>query len=79
MLMPLLPRYHRHQEHASDQHAIAQAVANATGADTHQPASVPRATLPGDSRRLRGIPAIGQSVTGATPGSIPHVHGIPEK
>lgn len=34
------------------------------------------ATAAGDERKLRGIPAIGKSVTGAIPGTIPHVHGI---
>jgi hypothetical protein len=31
-----------------------------------------RGTLPGDSRKLRGIPAIGRNVAGAIPGTSPH-------
>ena len=31
-----------------------------------------RATAAGDERKLRGIPAIGRSVTGAIPGTSPH-------
>jgi hypothetical protein len=31
-----------------------------------------RATAAGDQRKLRGIPAIGRSVTGAIPGTSPH-------
>lgn len=33
--------------------------------------TVARATLPGDTRRLRGIPAIGRGVAGASPGTNP--------
>jgi hypothetical protein len=29
-------------------------------------------TLAGDPTKLRGIPAIGKSVTGAIPGTVPH-------
>lgn len=35
------------------------------------PATVTKATLSGDTRRLRGIPAIGYGVGGATPGTNP--------
>lgn len=31
-----------------------------------------RATAAGDSRKLRGIPAIGRGVTGAIPNTVPH-------
>lgn len=67
----LLPRYHRQTNHAVD-----RAIHESGGTPEHPP-TTHQATLPGDSRRLRGIPAIGPTVTGATPGSIPHVHGIP--
>lgn len=36
-----------------------------------QPATVTQATLPGDTRKLRGIPAIGRGVSGASPGTQP--------
>jgi hypothetical protein len=40
-------------------------------APTHeQPAA--GATAPGDTRKLRGIPAIARGVTGAIPGTTPH-------
>lgn len=32
----------------------------------------PRATAPGDSRRLRGIPALAPGVAGTMPGTSPH-------
>lgn len=32
-----------------------------------------KATAPGDTRKLRGIPAIGRGVAGAIPGSVPHL------
>ena len=35
-----------------------------------------RTTAGGDERKLRGIPAIGRSVSGAIPGTIPHVNGL---
>lgn len=35
------------------------------------PSTVAQATLPGDERRLRGIPAIGRGVAGAINGSRP--------
>jgi hypothetical protein len=39
--------------------------------ETTEPDVNPNATAGGDSRKLRGIPAIGQGVTGAIPGTIP--------
>ena len=36
-----------------------------------QAATITGATLPGDSRRLRGIPVVGKGVTGAIFGSRP--------
>lgn len=68
----LLPRYHRQTNHTVD-----KAINESTGAPNNTPPTTHQATLPGDSRRLRGIPAIGPTVTGATPGTIPHIHGIP--
>lgn len=35
------------------------------------PTTVTKATLSGDTRRLRGIPAIGYGVAGASPGTNP--------
>lgn len=41
-----------------------------TGEET-PPATVSRATLPGDTRRLRGIPVCGPNVGGTSPGTNP--------
>ena len=50
---------------------IARIIQNNTEPTTEPIRAATRATLPGDSRRLRGIPAIGYGVTGAIPGTTP--------
>lgn len=65
----LLPRFHRHQEAAADTHHITHLIADSTP-DTTTPATVHQATLPGDRRRLRGIPVAG-GATGTSPGTDP--------
>jgi hypothetical protein len=66
--MSRFPRAYRqaliHRDHAN----VDNAIRHSTGSD--QPATAPRATLPGDSRRLRGIPVVG-GVTGTSPGTDP--------
>jgi len=62
----VMPRAYRRQLQATDQQAVDRAVQDA-GPIIHTPG----ATAPGDSRKLRGIPAIGRSVRGATGGSVP--------
>jgi hypothetical protein len=61
-----LPRYH------PDQHATRHAaVDDAVGVETDEP-TTHTTTAPGDTRKLRGIPAIGQGVAGHIPGTAPH-------
>lgn len=64
-----LPRFHRHQEAINDTRNIDRIIAELT--PTQAPATVTRATLSGDTRRLRGIPAIGYGISGASPGTNP--------
>lgn len=62
-----LPRFYRHQEAAADQAFITTIVIEP---DDTPITTVTRATLAGDSRRLRGIPVVG-GVTGTSPGTDP--------
>lgn len=61
----LLPRFHRRQLAAQDAATVNRAVAEST-----QPSTAPNATLPGDKRRLRGIPVAG-GACGTSPGTDP--------
>lgn len=65
----ILPRFYARSEEADRQRAIAQIVREA---DVHDETIVTAAgaTLPGDRRRLRGIPVVG-GVTGTSPGTDP--------
>lgn len=56
-------------EHTWREQRLARAIIDTT--PTAEPTTTTRATLPGDTRRLRGIPAIGYGVTGAIPGTTP--------
>lgn len=64
----ILPRFNRIQEHINDQRHIARLILDAGPTDT--PPTTTRATLPGDRRRLRGIPVAG-GATGTSPGTDP--------
>ena len=65
----LLPRFAALAEAQAFQVKLS-AILLVTGAE--MPARiVSSATLPGDSRRLRGIPVIARGVRGASPGSAP--------
>lgn len=77
----LLPRYRRAQlararrtgellpaEHVLTRQAVDQAVQDAEDRTIH---TVARATLPGDTRRLRGIPVTTYGVAGTAPGTDP--------
>jgi hypothetical protein len=66
----LLPRFYARAQEAERQRRIADITAKAEANVPDQPETVARATLPGDSRRLRGIPVIG-GVSGTSPGSDP--------
>lgn len=64
---PLLPRFHRRQLAAQDAATVDRAIAESI---PRQPDTVARATLPGDKRRLRGIPVAG-GACGTSPGTDP--------
>ena len=64
----ILPRFYRHQLASQDADNITR-ILNEAGANTTEP-TVTRATLPGDRRRLRGIPVVG-GVGGTSPGTDP--------
>jgi len=63
----ILPRFYRRQIEAEDKRAVDAAVRDAVDVE----ATAPRATLPGDTRRLRGIPMFAMGVNGTAPGTDP--------
>lgn len=65
----VLPRFFAALERLEDERKIGQILLEAAVADT--PATVARATLPGDHRRLRGIPCVARGVAGVAPGTHP--------
>lgn len=65
----ILPRFNQRQERAERERKIARIILEAGPEET--PATVARATLAGDARRLRGLPAIGRGVGGTIPGTSP--------
>lgn len=70
----ILPRFHRHQTTIEDQRKIGRILLEA--APTSEPVkTVTRATLPGDRRRLRGIPVVG-GVSGTSPGTDPQSEAL---
>lgn len=62
-------RYRYTDQHLEDERKIARILLETGEAAPVQ--TVARATLGGDERRLRGIPAIGRGVSGAIPGTRP--------
>lgn len=64
----LLPRFHRRTLERQDAAAVERAVRESVDAT---PQTVARATLPGDTRRLRGIPVCAMGVSGTAPGTDP--------
>lgn len=67
----ILPRFYRHTQAAEDNARIARILLE-TGAHAPEPvATRSRATLPGDTRRLRGIPVVGRGIPGTSPGTDP--------
>jgi hypothetical protein len=65
----LLPRFNQFTERAADERNIARILIESSVAEI--PKTVARATLPGDNRRLRGIPCIARGVQGCSPGTDP--------
>jgi hypothetical protein len=68
----LLPRFFRYLEQLKDEEKIAQAIREAGEAPPDSNGRVLRRSANGhDPARLRGLPAIGRNVTGASPGTDP--------
>src|SRR5215831_6498186 len=65
----LLRRFHAPQERLSDLAKIDRILEETT--DVGPTSTVARATLPGDPRRLRGIPVCAMGVGGVAPGTNP--------
>lgn len=65
----LLRRYTARSERMEDERKIGRIVLESTAMVL--PTTVARATLPGDNRRLRGIPVVARGVSGASPGTDP--------
>ena len=63
----LLPRFTDHR--IEDERKIARIILETGEAPA---ATVARATLPGDTRRLRGIPSVARGVAGVSPGTDPY-------
>src|SRR4051812_4783386 len=69
-----LPRFAAHYERIADERKLAKLLLE-TG-EAAPPKSTTGVTSGGDERRLRGLPAIGRGVSGAIPGSSPHLAAI---
>jgi hypothetical protein len=65
----LLPRFWTSLERIDDERKIARIVLEADASEA--PSTVQRATLPGDMRRLRGIPISVRGIGGTSPGTDP--------
>lgn len=65
----LLPRMNAVSERMADERKIGRILLESNVADTTK--TVARATLPGDTRRLRGIPCVARGVAGVSPGTHP--------
>ena len=64
----LLRRFHAQSERIEDERKIERIVLESTEVTV---VTVARATLPGDNRRLRGIPVVARGVAGVSPGTDP--------
>lgn len=67
--MNLLPRFMAVSQRIEDERKIGRILIESEGAEV--PKTVARATLPGDNRRLRGIPVCARGVSGVSPGTDP--------
>ena len=65
----VLRRFNAAMERIEDQRKIGRILLE-TG-EHEVTATVAKATLPGDNRRLRGIPVVGRGVAGVSPGTNP--------
>lgn len=66
-----LPRFDAHHQRIDDERKLARILLE-TGEQAPAPQTVQRATLPGDNRRLRGIPTVARGVAGVSPGTDPY-------
>jgi len=71
-MTPLLPRFHRRQLEVEDRAAVERIVRDTVP----ETSTVARATLAGDTRRLRGIPVCAFGVAGVSPGTDPQAETI---
>lgn len=65
----ILPRFSATWQRIEDERKVARIVRESEGSEI--PKTVARATLPGDNRRLRGIPCVARGVAGVSPGTDP--------
>jgi hypothetical protein len=65
----ILPRFYREQQAAEDAARLAQVLLE-TG-EPVPPKTTSSVTLAGDTRRLRGLPAVARGVAGVSPGTDP--------
>lgn len=65
----LLPRFTAAMQRVADAEKIGRILRETGDTPTE---TVARATLPGDTRRLRGIPVVGFRVCGTSPGTDPY-------
>jgi hypothetical protein len=65
----VLRRFNASMERIEDERKIGRILLESQAAES--PTTVTRATLPGDTRRLRGIPCIARGVAGVSPGTHP--------
>jgi hypothetical protein len=73
----ILPRFYRHQQAQDDAHRLTRILIETGANQPDLPPTPTNATLPGDTRRLRGIPVIARGVTGTSPGTNPgHLDNI---
>jgi hypothetical protein len=72
-MTPILRRFNAAVERLEDQRRLGRILLET---DTTTTATVARATLPGDTRRLRGIPAVARGVPGVSPGTDPHTETV---
>lgn len=65
----ILPRFNASMQRIQDAEKIGR-ILRETG-EVGPTITVQRATLPGDNRRLRGIPCVARGVAGVSPGTHP--------
>lgn len=69
-MTPILPRFNAAIQRVEDEKRLARILLE-TRADLPDDKKHTYATAPGDTRKLRGIPAIGRGVAGAMPRTNP--------